>query len=101
MIKGKLFIDDKYIIYLFALGFYPVTPGSNQYALRSPLVKKATLHLENRNTLVIATKNQYKENVYVKNLSINGKELKRNYILHKELMNGGEFVFTMSKKTKK
>ena len=83
--------------YIFsALGFYPVTPGSNEYALGSPLVKKATLNLENGNTLVITTKNQSKENVYVSKLTINGKEIKRNYILHNEIMNGGEFVFTMS-----
>lgn len=83
--------------YIFsALGFYPATPGSNEYALGSPLVKKATLNLENGNTLIISTENQAKENVYVSKLTINGKEIKRNYILHNEIMNGGEFVFTMS-----
>ncbi len=88
--------------YIFsALGFYPVTPGSNQYAIGSPLIKKATLNLENGKTLVISTENQTKENVYVSKLTINGKEIKRNYILHDELMNGGEFVFTMSNQTKK
>ncbi len=29
-----------------ALGLYPVTPGTTQYALTSPLFQKATLHLE-------------------------------------------------------
>ena len=88
--------------YIFsALGFYPVLPGSNQYALGSPLVKKATLNLENGKTLVISTKNQSKENIYVKSLTINGKEIDRNYILHNELMNGGEFVFTMSNQPNK
>jgi predicted alpha-1,2-mannosidase len=88
--------------YIFsALGFYPVTPGSNQYALGSPLVKEATLNLENGNTLVISTENQSKENVYVSKLTINGKVIDRNYILHAELMNGGEFVFTMSNLPKK
>ena len=88
--------------YIFsALGFYPVLPGSNQYALGSPLVKKATLHLENGKTLVISTINQSKENIYVKSLTINGKEIDRNYIIHNELMNGGEFVFTMSNQPNK
>ena len=83
--------------YIFSsLGFYPVTPGSKKYALGSPLVKKATLNLENGNTLIIFTENQSKENVYVSKLTINGKEIDRNYILHDEIMNGGEFVFTMS-----
>lgn len=83
--------------YIFsALGFYPVTPGSNQYALGSPLIKKARLNLENGKTLVISTKNQSKKNVYVESLTINGKIIDRNYILHDEIMNGGKFVFTMS-----
>uniref|UniRef100_UPI004048A50C GH92 family glycosyl hydrolase n=1 Tax=Polaribacter sp. TaxID=1920175 RepID=UPI004048A50C len=83
--------------YVFSsLGFYPVIPGSDRYALGSPLVKKATLNLENGNQLVINTTNQSKENVYVKSLKINGKLIDRNYILHSEIMNGGEFVFEMS-----
>ena len=33
--------------YIFSsLGFYPVTPGSPYYALGSPLVKEAKIHLE-------------------------------------------------------
>ena len=83
--------------YIFSsLGFYPVTPGSNQYALGSPLVKNAILNLENGNTLTIKTINQSKNNVYVKSLKINGKLIDRNYILHEEIINGGEFVFEMS-----
>jgi len=83
--------------YIFSsLGFYPVVPGSNTYALGSPLVKKAVLNLENGKKLMITTENQSKENVYVHHLTINGKMIDRNYITHEELMNGGEFVFTMS-----
>ena len=58
--------------YIFSsLGFYPVTPGSNRYALGSPLVKNAILNLENGKTLLISTENQSKENVYVSKLTIN------------------------------
>lgn len=83
--------------YIFSsLGFYPVVPGSDKYALGSPLVKKAIINLENGKKLTISTENQSKENVYVSSLTINGKRIDRNYILHQELMNGGEFIFTMS-----
>ena len=35
--------------YVFsALGFYPVTPGVNQYVIGSPLFKKVTLSTEDR-----------------------------------------------------
>jgi predicted alpha-1,2-mannosidase len=83
--------------YIFSsLGFYPVTPGSDRYALGSPMVKNAVLNLENGNRLEIKTINQSAKNVYVRTLTINGKTINRNYILHKEIMNGGEFVFEMS-----
>ncbi len=83
--------------YIFSsLGFYPVTPGSDRYALGSPNVKNAILNLENGNTLEIKTINQSMKNVYVKSLKINGKTIERNYILHSEIMNGGTFVFEMS-----
>ena len=83
--------------YIFSsLGFYPVTPGSERYALGSPNVKNAILNLENGKRLEIKTINQSMKNVYVKSLKINGEKIDRNYILHNEIMNGGEFVFEMS-----
>lgn len=83
--------------YIFnSLGFYPVTPGSERYALGSPNVKNAILNLENGKRLEIKTINQSIKNVYVKSLKINGEKIDRNYILHNEIMNGGEFVFEMS-----
>lgn len=85
--------------YIFsALGFYPVVPGTDQYAIGSPLVTKATLNLENGKTLRIAVMNQGPNNVYVQKITLNGKELKRNYLLHSELMNGGELIYVMGKK---
>src|SRR6476660_2787169 len=52
--------------YLFsALGFYPVAPASNAYQLGSPLIKTATIKLENGRTLSIDAKNQSAQNVYV------------------------------------
>ena len=40
--------------YLFsALGFYPLQVGSPNYAIGSPLFKKATVHLENGHDLVV------------------------------------------------
>lgn len=45
--------------YLFsALGFYPVAPASNQFWLGSPVVKSATIRLENGKTFAIEAKGQ-------------------------------------------
>jgi len=82
--------------YVFsALGFYPVTPGSEVYALGSPLVKEAKIKLSNGKTLTIRAENQSRENVFVEKVMVNGKELKGNIISHEDLENGGIIVFSM------
>lgn len=84
--------------YIFsALGFYPVCPGSDQYAIGSPLVKSATLKLENGKILEIETVNQSPENVHVKKVLINGTAIKRNYLTHTEIAYGGKIIFIMGK----
>lgn len=83
--------------YVFSsLGFYPVTPGSPYYALGSPLIKDAALHLDNRKTLKVIAKNQNKENVFVHKVYLNGKEIRDFSISHQDLMKGGELIFEMS-----
>ena len=85
--------------YLFsAMGFYPVAPGSEEYAIGSPLVNNAVINLENGKTFTIETQNQGDKNVYVKSIMLNGKPLKRYYITHDEIMSGGKIVFVMSAK---
>ncbi len=85
--------------YIFSsLGFYPVTPGSPYYALGSPLVKEAIIHLDNGKTLTITAKNQSKENVYVNSVSVNGIILEGTLLSHNEIMNGGRIIFEMSDK---
>ncbi|WP_157558710.1 GH92 family glycosyl hydrolase [Microscilla marina] len=87
--------------YVFSsLGFYPVCPGSDQYAIGSPLVKKATLQLENGKQLVIVAENQSAENVYVQGVKVNDQKIKRNYLTHSDIVNGGKIVFTMGKQPK-
>ena len=84
--------------YIFsALGFYPVAPGSTEYALGSPLIKNASISLANGKTLEIIAQNQSAVNVYVKRVLLNGKLLK-NFVRHDELMKGGKLVFEMSSK---
>ncbi len=84
--------------YVFsALGFYPVTPGTGEYVFGSPLFKKATLILENGRKMIIEASGNCRDNVYVKDINLNGRRLKRNFIRHDELLEGGKLVFMMSK----
>ena len=85
--------------FLFStLGFYPVSPASDQYQLGSPAIKSAVLKLENGKTLKIEAINQSDKNVYVQKVLINGKKINRNYITHTEIMNGGKITFMMRDK---
>ncbi len=86
--------------YIFsALGFYPVTPGSPNYALGSPNLKEATVKLGNGKVLKIKAEGQSSEHVYVKTVSMNGRAIQGNTISHSELIKGGELLFEMSTKS--
>ena len=83
--------------YIFSsLGFYPVTPGSNQYVIGSPLFEKATINLENGKSFTIQAKNSSSENKYIKSVKLNGKNYEFSYINHQEIVNGGNLVFEMT-----
>ncbi len=85
--------------YIFsALGFYPVCPGSTNYALGSPLVKSAAIRLENGKLLEIRAENQSEKNVYVKKVLFNGEKMEDSMIDHFQLAEGGNLQFFMSPK---
>jgi len=83
--------------YVFsAMGFYPVCPASNEYAIGTPLFAKVSLHLENGKTTVITDNNpQWR---YIKRLTINGSPDKSNWLTHKTLTSGAIIGFEMSEK---
>jgi putative alpha-1,2-mannosidase len=76
-----------------SLGFYPVAPGSTEYALTSPSVKSAQLNLENGKTFTVKVSHQGPKNVYIQAIYLNGKALHRLFIDHKDIMNGGTLEF--------
>ena len=88
--------------YIFSsLGFYPVAPGSDEYALGSPLMKNAVLNLENGKTFEVETVNQSDKNVFVSKVLLNGKQLERPFLKHSDVMNGGKITFYMASKPNK
>ena len=79
------------------MGFYPVCPGSTEYAIGSPLVISASIRFENGKTLEIKTVNQSEENLRVSEVSLNGERLAGSTIDHNMLTEGGTLVFIMKK----
>jgi len=86
---------------LSSLGFYPVAPGSENYAIGSPAVHHAVLNLENGKTFEIEAINQGPKNVYVEKILLNGKEIKNYTLKHSDIMNGGKLSFHMRSKARK
>ena len=81
--------------YVFsALGFYPVCPASNEYAVGTPLFAKVSLHLENGKTSVItADRPQWR---YIKRLTVNGTPEKAHWLNHRTITEGAKIDFYMS-----
>ena len=85
--------------YVFSsLGFYPVCPGSGQYALGTPYFKRVTLHLPKGKTMVINADGNNAENYYVNEMTMNGTIYDKNYIEHKDLLAGGSITYRMAAK---
>jgi predicted alpha-1,2-mannosidase len=83
--------------YVFsALGFYPVCPGTGEYALGSPLFKHARLNLSNGRTVTLNAPENSEENVYISSMAIDGKTWTKNYLIHDSLMKGLDIDFVMS-----
>src|SRR6478736_3263591 len=88
--------------YIFsALGFYPVAPGSLEYSIGSPLVKKAIIHLENGKQFEIDVQKQSTSNIYIQKLTLNGKVVTQPVLNHTNILNGGKLVFEMGNKPNK
>ncbi len=80
---------------LSAMGFYPVTPGSSDYAIGSPLFDKVTIYLENGKTFCIEAHNNSGENIYIQSARISGKDYTKTFFSHGDIINGGELNFEM------
>ena len=77
------------------MGFFPVTPGTANYAIGSPFFEKATLHLPNGKSFIIKAKDISKENKYIQSARLNGQPLSTPFLTHEQLMAGGTLELQM------
>ncbi|MDD4426958.1 MAG: GH92 family glycosyl hydrolase [Paludibacter sp.] len=83
--------------YVFSsMGFYPLSPVSNQYAIGSPLFQQINITLPNKKIIEIHAPNNSKENIYVDALNFNGKNYSKNFIDYSDIVNGAKIIFDMS-----
>lgn len=85
--------------YIFnCLGFYPVCPASDWYAVASPCVPALDMKLSDGGTLKMTTQGWSKEAVYVKEAYLDGKRLTSPVIRYDDIKDGAHLHFVMSSK---
>ena len=83
--------------YVFsALGFYPVCPASDEYAVGTPLFKNAVIHLENGKTLEINAEGNHVHTPYVSDFRVDGRKAQSWFLSHEEIADGAVIDFYMS-----
>ncbi len=85
--------------YIFSsMGIYPVNPANGIYAIGSPILPKAVMHLPNGKNFTVITRNASGKNPYIQSLKLNGKAYDKTYISYQDIMNGATLEFTMGPK---
>ncbi len=87
--------------YVFsALGFYPVCPASDEYAVGRPYFPRAVVHLENGKELEINAQNQSGAegalDTYISSKKVNGKKDDSNFLKYSEILKGMKIDYTMT-----
>jgi predicted alpha-1,2-mannosidase len=80
------------------IGLYPEIPGVAGFVIGSPVFPKITIHLENGATIQIIGNNAAEQNCYVQNLTVNGGNYDRLWLLWSALSHGGTLEFDMGDK---
>ena len=80
---------------LSSLGFYPVTPGHDYYAIGTPIFKEAKINLENNKSFTIKAINVSDKNIYIQSAKLNGENYNISYLKHSSILKGGELKFIM------
>ncbi len=79
-----------------ALGFYQISPTDPTYSIGRPIFDKATVDIGS-GTFTVTAENNGPENMYIKEVTINGKPLDvYNTFQHSEFKAGGELHFVMT-----
>ncbi len=83
--------------YVFsALGFYPVCPGTDQYAIGTPLFRKVTVSLPSGKSLILEAPGNSRDNFYISGIRLNGRPYSKTYFTHGDLTGGARIKYLMS-----
>ena len=80
---------------LSCMGFYPVDPVSGRYVLGAPQLPRVTLRLPSGRTFTVLAEGFDGRRCHVRSVRLNGRRLRRPYLTHEEIMQGGTLRFEM------
>ncbi len=80
---------------LSSMGFYPVNPAGGVYVIGSPLFDRVSFNPGSGRTFEIIVHNNSDKNVYIQSVKLNKETLKRSFIYHEEILEGGMLEITM------
>lgn len=85
--------------YVFsAMGFYPLSPVSNEYVLGSPIFEKVEMKLPNGKIFKVEASGNNRNRVYVSDIKLNGVPYNRYTLTYDTLLNGATLWFGMTDK---
>ncbi len=84
--------------YLFSImGFYPVTPGSNLFAVGAPQFPRFEIDRGgDAGTLSIIADNLSDKNIYVKSVTVDGRRLTDSHLTWNDISKAREIRFAMT-----
>ena len=88
-------------MYSLPWDFFPVTPGSGEYAIGSPLFESVKIELPNGKTFSVIAQNCSKKNKYIQSARLNGQALNKAFINHHDIVQGGKLQLVMGERPNK
>ena len=86
---------------LSAIGFYPVNPANGQYVFGSPIINEAIINVGQNRRFNIRVLNQGRKNNYIQKILLNGRPYTKSYILHRDIVSGGDMTIEMGARPSK
>ena len=83
--------------YVFSsMGFYPVNPASDEYAISSPVFSKVRIHLSNGKTFCIDAPRRDDSEIYIRKQTLNGAPYKASILKYSDIMDGSRLEFKLT-----
>jgi predicted alpha-1,2-mannosidase len=83
--------------YVFStMGFYPLNPADGVYQIGTPFFDEVVINLPEGKQFRVVAENRSPEFSLIKSIRLNGQELNRTFVTHKEIVAGGELALELT-----